>query len=105
MVECLYSNSFDEVINDKDKTSLVVFMKKNCHVCKEVINRLDELTEYYDGKIYFYQVDIEEDKELFKRFPLKGVPSLLFFQAGQFKGKLAGKLDDERIRKKIDELL
>ncbi|WP_425804282.1 thioredoxin family protein [Desulfitobacterium sp. Sab5] len=101
----LNDTRFEEVIYDNGEPCLVIFSRKTCHVCKEVVPMLEELQPKYKGKFGFYYVDVEEDKELFQRFSLKGVPQLLFFNKGEFKGKMAGQVEDERVIDKIADVL
>ncbi|MGC7870701.1 thioredoxin family protein [Desulfosporosinus sp. SYSU MS00001] len=101
----LNSNSFEEIIYDDCESCLVIFSRKDCHVCKEVVPMLDELKPQYEGKFGFFYVDVEEDKNLFQRFSLKGVPQILFFANGEYQGKLAGKVEEEAVEDKIAEVL
>lgn len=105
-MEDLNANSFEEVIYDEGKPCLVLFSRKSCHVCQEVHPMLEEIEEEYNGKDFgFYHVDVEEEKDLFNRFSLKGVPQVLFFNDGEFLGKLAGKKEEDVYTAKIDEIL
>lgn len=101
----LNPNSFEEIIYDNGEPCLVVFSRKDCHVCKEVVPILEELAPKNDGKFGFYYVDVEEQKALFQRFSLKGVPQILFFKDGEYQGKLAGAVDEEKVSDKIAEVL
>ncbi|TGE39502.1 thioredoxin [Desulfosporosinus fructosivorans] len=101
----LNSTRFEEIIYDNCEPCLVIFSKKECHVCKVVVPMLEELKPQYEGKFSFYYVDVEEDKNLFQRFSLKGVPQILFFKDGKYQGKLAGKVEDETVEEKIAEVL
>ncbi|HBP65099.1 MAG TPA: thioredoxin [Desulfosporosinus sp.] len=101
----LNSNRFEEIIYDDCEPCLVIFTRKTCHVCKEVVPMLEELRPQYEGKFGFHYVDVEEDKNLSQRFSLKGVPQILFFNEGEYKGKLAGKIEEEEIEEKIAEVL
>lgn len=101
----LDANSFEEVIYDNGEPCLVVFSRKNCHVCKEVVPMLEELKPNYEGKFGFYRVDVEEDKNLMQRFSLRGVPSIFFFNDGELQGKIAGNVEDEQVEEKIAEVL
>lgn len=98
-------SNFDEIIYENDSPCLVAFSRKSCHVCKEVIPMLEEMQPKYQGKLGFYYVDVEEDAGLFQRFSLKGVPQLLFFNNGEFQGKMAGKVEEEQVQEKIFSLL
>ena len=102
----LNANTFEELIYDEGKPCLVIFSRKSCHVCQEVHPILDEVEEEYKDKDFgFYHVDVEDEKDLFNRFSLKGVPQVLFFNDGEFLGKFAGKKDIEAYTDKIEEIL
>lgn len=104
-LEKLDTNSFEELIYDEGKACLVIFSRKGCHVCKEVIPVLEELRPNYVETFGFYYVDVEEEKGLFQRFSLKGVPQILFFKEGEYKGKLAGAVEEEKVEEMIAGLL
>ena len=98
--------TFEEIIYDEGQPALVIFSRKSCHVCQEVHPIIDEIEKQYEGKDFgFYHVDVEDEKDLFNRFSLKGVPQVLFFNEGEFLGKYAGKKDEEVYTDKIDEIL
>lgn len=97
--------SFEEVIYDNEEPCLVIFSRKTCHVCESVVPILEDLQPEYEGKFGFYYVDVEEQKGLFQRFSLKGVPQILFFKDGEYQGKLAGAVDEEKVIDKIAEAL
>ena len=97
--------AFEEVIYDNEEKCLVVFTRNNCPICKQVLPRLKRIGDDYQDRFEFYLVDVEEAMDLFRRFPLKGVPSLLFFSDGEYQGKLVGNLDEEKITDKIEKIL
>ncbi|WP_434510644.1 thioredoxin family protein [Desulfitobacterium sp. AusDCA] len=101
----LNANRFEETIYDKGEACLVIFSRKTCHVCQGVVPILEEMQPKYEGKFGFYHVDVEEDKNLFQRFSLKGVPQILFFKDGEYQGKLAGAVEEEQIEDKISEVM
>jgi len=101
----LDADSFEETIYGKGEACLVVFSRKNCYVCQAVVPVLEELEPKYQGKLAFYHVDVEEQKNLFQQFSLKGVPQILFYNDGEYQGKLAGKVEDDQIEEKIAEVL
>ena len=101
----LNSDRFEEIVYDNGDPCLVIFSRKNCHVCEEVVPMLLELQPQYEGKFGFYYIDVEEDKNLTQRFSLRGVPSIVFFNEGELQGKLAGNVEEERVEEKIAEVL
>ncbi|MDQ7093557.1 thioredoxin family protein [Desulfosporosinus sp. PR] len=101
----LNSGSFEEKIYDNGEPCLVIFSRKTCHVCQEVVPVLEEMQLQYAGKFGFYYVDVEEQTTLFQRFSLKGVPQILFFKAGDYQGKLVGAVEEEKVADKIAGVL
>lgn len=105
-MEKFNENEFNEKIYDDGEKCLVLFSRKSCHVCQEVHPMLEEMEEDYEDKEFgFYQVDIEEQKDLFIKFALKGVPQVLFFDNGECVYKVGGKRDEEEYAEKIDAIL
>ena len=97
----LNASTFEEIIYDNGEPCLVIFSRKTCHVCKQVVPVLEELQPKYEGQFGFYYVDIEESSSLFQRFSLKGVPQILYFNNGEYQGKQAGLVEDEEVEEKI----
>ena len=99
--------SFEEIIYDDGEPCLVIFSRQSCHVCQQVHPKIEELSEdsQYEGKFSFYEVDVEEEPGMISRFSLKGVPQVLFFNDGEFLGKLAGDHPNEEYEEKIEEII
>ncbi len=104
-LEQLNANSFEKIIYDNEDSCLVIFSRKDCHVCKDVVPILEELQPQYQDRFGFYYVDVEEEKNLSQRFSLKGVPQILFFRDGEYQAKLAGAVDEDKVIDKIEEVL
>ncbi|MDR2549532.1 MAG: thioredoxin family protein [Desulfobulbus sp.] len=104
-IEKLNSTKFEEIIYEQECACLVIFFRKNCHVCKEVIPELEEMEPEYKDKFLFYSVDIEEERPLFQRFTMKSVPQVLFFNKGEYRGKIAGLAERDDIEEKIAEVM
>ena len=101
----LNANTFEEIVYDNGEPCLVIFSRKTCHVCKQVVPILEELQQKYEGQFGFYYVDVEEDASLLQRFSLKGIPQILYFNNGEYHGKQAGLVEDENVEEKIANTL
>jgi len=105
-MEKINAGEFAEKIDDEGETCLVLFSRKTCHVCQELHPRLEEIEEDYTGKDFgFYQVDVEEQRDLFARFALKGVPQVLFFENGECVRRIGGSQDEDTYTEQIDGML
>ncbi|KUO62053.1 MAG: thioredoxin [Gracilibacter sp. BRH_c7a] len=106
MCLCKLNNAdFENVIYDSGESCLVIFSRQSCHVCQDIIPVLEDMKPKYEGKFGFYYVDVEDQKSIFNRFTLKGVPQILFFKDGEYQGKLAGVVDEEKVANKIADIL
>ncbi len=74
-------------------------------LCKQVVPVFEELQPKYEGKFAFYYVDVEENASLLQQLSLKGVPPILYFNNGEYQGKQAGLVDDEKVEEKIASIL
>ncbi|BAE83245.1 hypothetical protein DSY1456 [Desulfitobacterium hafniense Y51] len=101
----LDENRFNEVVYDTGEPCLVIFSRKACHVCQNVLPILEELQPNYSGKFSFYYIDVETNKSLFQGFSLKGVPQILFFKDGEYQGKLTGSVEEEQLIERIADIL
>ncbi|WP_321331361.1 thioredoxin [uncultured Bacteroides sp.] len=61
-----------------DKPAIIDFYASWCGPCKMIAPLLEELADEYDGKIYVYKVNTEEEQELAAAFGIRSIPTLLF---------------------------
>ena len=88
-MEKLSQAEFDENVIEEEQHCIVLFSRKDCHVCQAVHPMLEDLESDY-GSIPFYQVDVEEEPALFQKYGGKGVPQVISFQGGEIVKRLAG---------------
>ncbi len=61
-----------------DKPCIIDFYADWCGPCKAVAPILEELAKTYDGEIYVYKINTDEQQELAGAFGIRSIPSLLF---------------------------
>jgi thioredoxin len=61
-----------------DKPAIVDFYTSWCGPCKMIAPIMDELATQYEGKIYVYKVNTEQEQELASVFNIRSIPTLLF---------------------------
>ena len=61
-----------------DKPCIIDFYASWCGPCKTIAPILEDLAKEYDGQIYIYKVNTEEEQELAGAFGIRSIPSLLF---------------------------
>ena len=90
----------------KDSIPAVIdFYADWCAPCRMVASVIEELTKEYDGKIIFYKVDTEAERELASVFQIQSIPSLLFIPNQGLPMMKLGALSKKDFKKTIDEKL
>lgn len=115
MIEHLNVDTFKEKIFDYsekkewefagDKPAIIDFYAEWCGPCKTVAPILEELAAEYSGKMDFYKVDTEDQKELASIFGVQSIPSLLFIPSGEQPQMAVGALNKETFIKAFKDVL
>lgn len=88
-----------------DKPALIDFYASWCGPCKMISPILEELAKEYEGKIYIYKINTEEERELSTAFGIRSIPTLLFVP---MKGKpqmAQGAMSKADFKQAIDSVL
>lgn len=70
-----------------------------------VLIAFSQLAAEYDGQIYIYKVNTENEEELATAFGIRSIPSLLFIPMGEVPQMAQGALPKNELKKAIDEVL
>ena len=57
---------------------VVDFYADWCKPCKMVAPIMDDLADYYKGRVVFYKVNTDKNKELSSVFQIRSIPAILF---------------------------
>ncbi len=88
-----------------DKPCIIDFWATWCPPCKVIAPILDDLAKEYDGQIYVYKVDVDQQKELAQAFGIQSIPTLLFVPMdGEPKAEI-GAIPKETFKDRIDNFL
>ena len=71
-------NNFKDVVLDSKTLVLVDFYATWCGPCKMTAPIIERLARQYKGKIDFYKVDIDQERELAQLFGIQSIPAFLF---------------------------
>ena len=89
MVKKVNAQEFE---NEAMKASVAVvdFSATWCGPCRMLAPVLEEISGKYDGKVSFYNVDVDESPELAMRYMVNSVPCLVMLKNGQFADQSIG---------------
>lgn len=88
-----------------DKPALIDFYADWCGPCKAIAPVLEELAKEYDGEIYIYKINTEQEQELAALFGIRSIPSLLFVPMNDQPQMAQGALPKATLKEAIDNIL
>lgn len=88
-----------------DKPCIIDFYASWCGPCKTIAPILEDLAKEYDGQIYVYKVNTEEEQELAGAFGIRSIPTLLFCPMVGAPQMAQGAMPKEGFKQAINEVL
>lgn len=65
-------------VSASDKPCVIDFYADWCGPCKVIAPYLEEIAGKYNGKIYVYRVNVDNEQELAQFFGIQSIPAVLF---------------------------
>ena len=100
-----YEKNPEEWIYLGDKPAIIDFYASWCGPCKMVAPVLEELAAEYDGQIYVYKVNTEQEQELAALFNIRSIPSFLFIPMNDTPQMAMGAMPKSSFKEAIDGVL
>lgn len=88
-VESLDNETFEE-FTQKYPLTLIDFWAPWCKPCKTMLPRLRRLERIFQGKVAFGRVNTQEQKEIAKKYKIRGIPHFGIFRYGEKIGSTTG---------------
>ncbi|MBQ5663021.1 MAG: thioredoxin [Bacteroidaceae bacterium] len=88
-----------------DKPAVIDFYADWCGPCRRLAPVLDELAAEYEGKLYIYKVNVDNEKEIAEAFGITSLPTIVFVPLKGNPSAGTGFLPKETLRSAIKELL
>lgn len=88
-----------------NKPVIIKFSAEWCGPCRMIAPILDEINTELDGKVDFYQVDIEDQYELASKFNIRSVPTVLFIPMEGDPKTNVGAMNKDGFKKIISDFL
>ena len=114
-VNVMTQAQFKEQIYDLDskeaptlKSELPVVVDFNatwCGPCRRLAPILEELAKKYEGKIQFYSIDVDQNKELAQKLQIQSIPMLLMCPTKGNPQTIVGLVPQEDLVKAFDQVL
>jgi thioredoxin 1 len=101
----LTEENFDEVVMNSNLPVLVDFWAEWCGPCKMINPLIEGLASTYKGRLVVGKVNVDEQKELVRKYGVRTVPTVYFVKDGEPKEKFTGSESKENYIEVIEELL
>ena len=98
-----YENNPEAWVYQGEIPCVVDFYADWCKPCKMVAPIMDDLADYYNGKVQIYKVNTDNEKELSMVFQIRSIPSVLFVPMQGKPAMQAGAMQKEDYIRIIDE--
>jgi thioredoxin 1 len=65
---------------------------------------VEKLAEDYKGRVKFCKVNVDENRDVARKYQVMSIPMLLFFQGGHPIDQIVGAVSEFKLRPKVDAL-
>lgn len=83
------TEEFENILNSKE-ICVCDFSASWCGPCRMMAPILEDISDKYKRKYYFYQIDIDSAEELAEKFSVEVVPTIIIFKNGKEIGRTTG---------------
>ncbi len=97
-------NNFSQEVLNSETPVLVDFWASWCGPCRALGPTMDELSQDVDGVAKVGKLNVDEHPRVAEQYGVHSIPTLLFFQNGELKGRLVGVHEKAVLRQHLDDL-
>ena len=92
------TEEFENILNSKE-ICVCDFSASWCGPCRMMAPILEDISDKYKRKYYFYQIDIDSAEELAEKFSVDVVPTIIIFKNGKEIGRTTGSQEMDEFEK------
>ena len=87
------------------KPCVVDFYADWCRPCKMMEPAFEKAAEKYAGKVNFYKINVDFNKDISAAYQITGIPTLFFCTVDGKVGRVSGLLSEEEIMAYVESIL
>jgi len=101
MVKNITDKEFEAMMVTSDKPIVVDFWAEWCGPCRQLGPVIDELSSEMSN-VEFVKLNIDENPETPSKFGVRGIPTLILFEAGKQKSVKVGALPKSALKEWVE---
>ena len=105
LVNPLTDTQFQRLVEQSVLPVMVDLYSPTCGPCHTLAPVIETLAREYGGRLLVFKLDTSSQQMTAARFRIRGVPTLLFFKAGQLVDQVVGAVPRAEIEQRIVTLL
>ena len=102
-VKYVSDSSFEKDVLQSDKPVLVDFWAEWCAPCRMLAPTIDAIAEQFGDNAGVVKVNVDENTSTAQRYGIKGIPTLILFNAGKEVERVVGATSKESISRMIEK--
>ena len=103
-VQIIGENSFDAEVLQAKTPVVVDFYADWCGPCKVLSPIVEDLAGQQGERVKFVKVNVDNAKDLSKKYEIEGIPTLLFFRDGKLSDRVVGLVSKKDLEKRLESL-
>lgn len=101
----LYTDNFEEVIQNIERPALVDFWATWCGPCRMVAPIVETLAEDYDGSLDVFKVDVDEAEDIAVKYGIMSIPTLMIFKDSKEVERVVGYRSYDELKAIIEKYI
>lgn len=105
-LERIKKKDFESKVLKESTLVILKFTADWCSPCKMINEHLQKLINEYNGKVKFYEIDVEDDEnsEIVSKYEITNLPTLLFFKNGKVINSIFGLIPYKSLKEEIEKI-